>query len=69
MQAAADGLGVAMGIRPYVDDDLAAARLVAPFAMTVPKGRGWWLVHREARSAEPALAAFRAWLLDQAGFA
>lgn len=67
LQAAADGLGVAMGIRPYVDDDLAAGRLVAPFPLAVPKGRGWWLVHREARAAEPALRAFRDWLLEHAG--
>lgn len=66
LQAATDGLGVAMGIRPYVDDDLAAGRLVAPFALSVPKGRGWWLVHREARAAEPGLRAFRDWLLEQA---
>jgi LysR family glycine cleavage system transcriptional activator len=32
LQAAADGVGVAMGISPYVDDDLAAGRLKAPFA-------------------------------------
>ena len=32
LQAASDGVGVAMGIRPYIDDDLAAGRLVAPFA-------------------------------------
>src|SRR5256885_8422780 len=28
LQAAADGLGVAMGIRPYIDDDLAAGRQI-----------------------------------------
>jgi len=65
-QAAADGLGVAMGIRPYVDDDLAAGRLVAPFALAVPKGRRWYLVHRPERAAEPGFRAFRAWLLRAA---
>ena len=45
LQAATDGLGVAMGIRPYIDDDLAAGRLVAPFAASVPKGmRGIWSI-------------------------
>jgi LysR family glycine cleavage system transcriptional activator len=66
LQAALDGLGVAMGIRPYVDDDLAAGRLVAPFATTVPKGMGWFLVYRPSRAAEPAFAAFRRWILAQA---
>ena len=35
-----------MGIRPYIDDDLAAGRLVAPFASRVPKGMRWYLVYR-----------------------
>jgi len=33
LQAAADGLGVAMGIRPYIDVDIAAGRLIAPFTL------------------------------------
>jgi LysR family glycine cleavage system transcriptional activator len=66
IQAAADGIGIAMGIRPYVDDDLAKGRLVAPLPITVPKGGRWWLVHRAAREKEPAFRLFRDWLLDQA---
>ena len=66
LQAALDGLGVAMGIRPYIDDDLKAGRLVAPFALSVPKGKGWYLVHRPARALEPGFATFRAWLLAAA---
>ncbi|WP_137178078.1 LysR substrate-binding domain-containing protein [Roseomonas sp. AR75] len=66
LQAAADGLGIAMGIRPYVDDDLASGRLVAPFATTLPKGGGWYLVHRPGREASPAFRAFRDWLLEEA---
>ena len=38
LQAAVDGLGIAMGIRPYIDDDLAAGRLVAPFALIGAQG-------------------------------
>lgn len=66
IQAALDGIGIAMGIRPYVDDDLAKGRLVAPLPMTVPKGGRWWLVHRAIRAKEPAFRLFRDWLLDQA---
>lgn len=62
LQAAADGLGVAMGIRPYIDDDLAAGRLVTPFPLSVPKGSRWYLVYRASRAAEPAFQAFRRWL-------
>jgi LysR family glycine cleavage system transcriptional activator len=63
LQAAADGVGVAMGIRPYIDDDLAAGRLVAPFGQSVPKGARWYLVYRAAREAEPAFVAFRDWIV------
>jgi LysR family glycine cleavage system transcriptional activator len=64
--AAAAGVGVAMGIRPYIDDDLAAGRLVTPFSLTVPKGERWYLVYHRARLEEPGFAAFRAWLTGAA---
>jgi LysR family transcriptional regulator, glycine cleavage system transcriptional activator len=65
-QAAADGLGVAMGIRPYIDDDLAAGRLIAPFALTVPKGMRWYLVYRDYRTEQRDFAAFRRWVVRAA---
>jgi LysR family transcriptional regulator, glycine cleavage system transcriptional activator len=66
LQAAVDGLGIAMGIRPYIDDDLAAGRLVAPFALTVPKGMRWYLVYRSFQSEQRDFAAFRRWLMRAA---
>ena len=66
LQAAVDGLGVAMGIRPYIDDDLAAGRLVAPFALSVPKGMRWCLVYRGFRTEQRDFAAFRRWLIRAA---
>lgn len=65
-QAAADGLGVAMGIRPYIDDALRQGRLVAPFAASVPKEKGWFLIHRAGREEDVAFTAFRAWILEAA---
>lgn len=62
LQAAVDGVGIAMGIRPYIDDDLAAGRLVTPFSLTVPKGERWYLVYNQARLEEPGFTAFRAWI-------
>jgi LysR family transcriptional regulator, glycine cleavage system transcriptional activator len=67
LQAALDGVGVAMGISPYIDDDVKAGRLVAPFRMSVPKGMHWYLVYREARSHEPSFATFRKWIAEAAG--
>jgi LysR family glycine cleavage system transcriptional activator len=66
LQAAADGMGVAMGIRPYIDDDLAAGRLVAPFALTVPKGMRWYLVYRSFQTEQRDFAAFRRWIVGAA---
>ena len=63
LQAAVDGVGVAMGIRPYIDDDIRAGRLVAPFPLTVPKGKEWYLVYREFRKDQRDFAAFRRWLM------
>ena len=62
LQAAVDGLGVAMARAPFVADDLAARRLVRPFKLAVPKGKGWYLVHRPAQEANGALRAFRDWI-------
>ncbi|MEQ1866732.1 MAG: LysR substrate-binding domain-containing protein [Micropepsaceae bacterium] len=64
LQAALDGMGVAMARAPFVVDDLAAGRLVRPFRLAVPKGKGWYLVHKPAQESSAALKAFRAWLLD-----
>ena len=66
LQAAADGLGVAMGIRPYIDDDLAAGRLIAPFEHSVPKGMRWYLVYRAFRTSQRDFAAFRRWIVGAA---
>jgi LysR family glycine cleavage system transcriptional activator len=65
LQAAADGVGVAMGIRPYVDDDLAAGRLAAPFSITVPKGQQWYLIYRDMRTDQPDFATFRNWIMAE----
>ncbi len=66
LQAAVDGLGVAIGLRPYVEDDIAAGRLVAPFPLTVPKGKAWYLIAAPARRDDPSFAAFRDWLIGEA---
>ena len=66
LQAAVDGLGIAMGIRPYIDDDLAAGRLVAPFALSVPKGMRWYLVYRGFHTGQRDFAAFRRWIIRAA---
>ena len=63
VQAAIDGLGVAMGRTAYVQDDIAKGRLVVPFKIALPADAGFYLVSPagQDRSAEtlglPAMAA------------
>jgi DNA-binding transcriptional LysR family regulator len=67
LQAAVDGLGVAMARAPFVADDIAAGRLVRPFTLAVPKGKGWYLVCRPTQEGNPSLIQFAAWLAGVAG--
>jgi LysR family glycine cleavage system transcriptional activator len=62
VQAAIDGLGVAMGRSAYVEDDIAKGRLVVPFKITLPTDAGFYLVSPAGRTDPPKLSAFRQWL-------
>jgi len=67
LSAAVAGQGFALGITPLVDDDLAAGRLVRPFAQSVDSSFGFWFVCRKDRVEEPKIAAFRDWIMEEAG--
>ncbi len=66
VQAAIDGIGVAMGRTSYVEADIAKGRLVVPFEITLPADAGFYLVSPEGRTDTPKLAAFRQWLASSA---
>ncbi len=63
VQAAIDGIGVAMGRTSYVEADIAKGRLVVPFKIALPTDAGFYLVSPEASADLPKLKAFRQWLL------
>ncbi|WP_426611861.1 transcriptional regulator GcvA [Bradyrhizobium sp. McL0616] len=63
IQAAIDGIGVAMGRTSYVSDDIAKGRLVVPFKIALPADAGFYLVSPESRREAPKLAAFRQWMI------
>lgn len=63
IQAAIDGIGVAMGRTSYVQDDIAKGRLVVPFKIALPADAGFYLVSPEGRREAPKLAAFRQWVV------
>lgn len=62
LQAAIDGVGVALAPRLYSADDIAAGRLAAPFALAVPMVHSWYLVYRASRREDGGFGAFRDWL-------
>jgi LysR family glycine cleavage system transcriptional activator len=62
VQAAIDGIGIAMGRTSYVQDDIAKGRLVVPFEIALPADAGFYLVSPEATADPPKLRAFRNWL-------
>jgi LysR family transcriptional regulator, glycine cleavage system transcriptional activator len=66
VQAAIDGIGVAMGRTSYVQDDIAKGRLVVPFNIALPADAGFYLVSPEGAADPPKLKAFRQWLVGSA---
>lgn len=66
VQAAIDGMGVAMGRTSYVRDDITKGRLVVPFKIALPADAGFYLVSPEGRREAPKLAAFRQWMIAAA---
>jgi LysR family transcriptional regulator, glycine cleavage system transcriptional activator len=63
VQAAIDGIGVAMGRTSYVEADIAKGRLVVPFKITLPADAGFYIVSPEASADSRKLTAFRQWLI------
>ncbi|MDO8422581.1 MAG: LysR substrate-binding domain-containing protein [Parvibaculum sp.] len=65
LQAASDGLGVALGPLPIIADDLASGRLVAPIKGPALPSRGYcWIVPQELVD-DPAVVAFCDWLVEE----
>lgn len=69
VQAAIDGLGVALSPSTLVSGDIASGRLVRPFddALDMPTEFRDFLVYPPAAEAIPKVIAFRDWALDVAG--
>ena len=62
LQAAIDGIGIAMGPTALVSDDLAAGRLVAPFAGPRLPSRSYCTYVPDAKSEDELVVLFRSWL-------
>ena len=66
IQAAMAGQGVALARGVLAADELAAGRLVRPFALSLPTAYAYYLVCPQDRAEQPKIAAFRDWLLGEA---
>ena len=65
LEAAAEGLGIAIGRIPYVNDDLNTGRLCDPYSLHLSCEQGYYLVYPEHHASYTNVACFREWLLDE----
>jgi LysR family glycine cleavage system transcriptional activator len=66
-EAAISGLGIVLGRRPLIDEDIAAGRLAPLAPEAIPSGSGYWLVTSETEFQKPEVKQFRRWLLAELG--
>ncbi len=66
LEAAIEGLGVALAIKPLLAAEIEAGRLVSPFALSEPARYAYYLVTPEPFVERPQAVAFRDWLLAEA---
>jgi len=62
LNAAAEGLGVALGRHPLVDLDLESGALVSVLGPPVPSTSSYWLVCAPQSLGRPDVRAFRDWI-------
>ncbi len=70
LQAAMEGQGLALARSVMVRDDLAAGRLIRPFAdkgLDCPLTQAYYVVYRPECGELPKVRAFRDWVLGEAG--
>ncbi|HET6469023.1 MAG TPA: transcriptional regulator GcvA [Geminicoccaceae bacterium] len=66
-EAAAAGMGVALGRKNVVQEFLASGRLVAPFRVEMPTDAAYYLVWPPEHGTRAKVRAFRDWVLAEVG--
>ena len=64
LQAALDGQGVALGILPFVQDELSNGRLVRLFELSIDPGLAYYLLYRKSTLEKPPVKTVRDWLVE-----
>lgn len=67
LQTALDGQGVALGILPFVEEDLVSGKLTRPFDLAIDPGQAYYLIYRKSSLDKPAVDLVRQWLMAQIG--
>lgn len=65
IDAALQGLGIVLGRKPFVDDDIASGRLVEIGGPPLQGPSCYWLVGEEATFRRAEAKLFRSWLIDE----
>ncbi|MDU8925928.1 LysR substrate-binding domain-containing protein [Alisedimentitalea sp. MJ-SS2] len=66
LQAALDGQGAALGVFPFVSNDIGSARLVKPFDIDLIPQRSFYLLSRPSSPRTREVSVVQNWLLEQA---
>src|SRR6185503_13011723 len=66
IEAAIEGMGVALAVKPLLAGEIEAGRLAVPFDIAAPANWAYFLVAPDAVADRPPVAAFRQWLLTEA---
>lgn len=66
IEAALEGAGVLLAPKALALDDVRLGRLVMPFGLTISSNRSFHVVCPEGHETRPKVAAFCAWVLEEA---
>jgi LysR family glycine cleavage system transcriptional activator len=66
ISTALQGMGVALGMQPYVDKELSSGLLIEPFPeMRVKHHSEWYFVYRQKKFEQKKIQLFETWLIEQ----
>jgi LysR family glycine cleavage system transcriptional activator len=67
LDAATHGLGIVLGRRPLVDEDLERGGLVRAIDHAAPSGFSYWMITKDSTFDRPEVKLFRKWMLYELG--
>ena len=62
LQTTLDGQGVALGILPFIEADLASGHLLRPFDLAIDPGKAYYLIYHKSSLDKAAVNSVKHWL-------